>query len=249
VSRDGGASFTRPITISGVRDLDDPIPGANFRDDSFPTIAADPRAASATVYASWATKTPAGGRVVVSTSNDRGATWRPPVTVSGSEGYAFFQGLAVAPNGRVDIAYQALTATNPTTFGTGNAKIDAYAASKPPNSSTWSTPSKISSASSDPSASAQNNLMRQSWGDYNTLVSTTTGGLFIATDSRNGVGCPAVDAYQRALIAAGVAIPEQDVQPAAPKGGGATLPTKPSPPTDCPAQFGNTDVVVYRFTP
>jgi hypothetical protein len=34
-----------------VTDIHDPIPGANFRTDSFPTIAADPRTRSTTVYA------------------------------------------------------------------------------------------------------------------------------------------------------------------------------------------------------
>ena len=60
-------------TIGPVTDIHDPIPGANFRTDSFPTIAADPRLGSTTVYAAWSTRTAAGGRIVVATSTDRGA--------------------------------------------------------------------------------------------------------------------------------------------------------------------------------
>ena len=66
---------------------------------------------------------------------------------------------------------------------------------------------------------------RQFWGDYNTLVSTNANAFFIYTDSRNGVGCPAVDAFQH-----------------------GTSPT-PAPGTDCGAQFGNTDAFVSRITP
>ncbi len=77
-----------------------------------------------------------------------------------------------------------------------------------------------------PAASAQNNLARQFWGDYNTLVSTNANAFFIYTDSQNGVGCTAVDKYQHGLI------------------------TKPSPETDCPnQQFGNTDAFVSKITP
>jgi len=62
---------------------------------------------------------------------------------------------------------------------------------------TWSASSTdVSSVSSDPAASAQNGLTRQFWGDYNTLVSTNANAFFIYTDSRHGVGCPAVDAFQ-----------------------------------------------------
>jgi len=253
VSRDGGTSWTRPITIGGVVDIQDPIPGANFRTDSFPSIAADPRARSTTVYAAWATRTSAGGRIVVATSTDRGATWSAPVQVSGTQGYAFFQGLAVAPNGRVDLAWQSLTAHSPATFGTGNAKIDTYAATKPA-AGYWSAPAKVSAESSDPAASAQNNLQRQFWGDYNQVVSGAGGAWVIATDSRRGVGCPAVDAYQHYLVDNGLVIRSDGADRFTQRQTGVNPAlsdpsVKPAPPTDCPAGFGDTDVRVMRFTP
>ena len=248
VSRDGGRSWTRPRTIGSVADIADPIPGANFRTDSFPTIAADPRAGSTTVYATWANRTSGGGRIVVATSTDRGATWGPPVTVStAAQGYAFFQGLDVAPTGRVDLGYQALVADDPSTFGTGNASINAYYSSSM-DGTTWSAPAKVSSASSDPAASAQNNLQRQFWGDYNTLVSSAAGAWFIYTDSRTGAGCAAVDAYQQYLAENGLAHNEERDSAKDGARHGSADPNDPSvapaPPTDCPAQFGNTDVYV-----
>lgn len=227
ISRDGGNKWSRPITIGPVVDIQDPIPGANFRTDSFVELAADPSANSSTLYAAWVNRTAGGGRVVVSTSTNKGESWGALQTVStAGEGYAFFQGLDVAPNGRVDLGYQALKATDTSTFGTGNALIDAYYVSN--SGSGWSVPLKVTTVSSDPAASAQNSLTRQFWGDYNTLVSSNANAWFIYTDSRNGAGCPAVDNYQKNLATA----------------------AKPAPQNDCPSsQFGNTDAFVSVITP
>jgi len=228
-SSDGGVSWGRPSDIAPVRDIADPIPGANFRTDSFLSAAIDQR--SGAVYGAWADATGGAGHIVVTKSTDKGTTWSTPTTVSAAvNGYAFFQGLDVAPTGRVDVAYQALKATSMTTYGTGNARIDSFYTSSSNGGSTWSTPVKVSSVSSDPAASAQNNLRRQFWGDYNTLVSTDTAAFFIYTDSRNGVGCAAVDAFQHSIDA------------------GAPI-AKPAPPTACAAQFGNSDAFVSKITP
>jgi hypothetical protein len=253
ISRDGGQKWSRPIMIAPVADIQDPIPGSNFRTNSFPSIAADPRTGSTTLYAAWVNLTSAGGRVVVSVSIDRGLSWSPlqPVSTAG-EGYAFFQGLDVAPNGRVDLGYQAQTAINPSIFGTGNAAINSYYVGKAANSSTWSMPLKISTTSSDPAVSAQNNLARQFYGDYNTLVSTNQKAWFIYTDTRNGVGCPAVDEYQQAIV--GTSTVRGDMRdriatrlgqnPYAHEPG-----DKPAPPEHCGSQFGNSDAYVSVITP
>jgi len=229
-SHDGGVKWTHATTIASVRDIADPIPGANFRTDSFLSPAVDQT--SGAIYAAWADASGGAGHIVVTKSSDGGSTWSTTQTVSAaSNGYAFFQGLDVAPNGRVDLAYQALTATSTTTYGTGNAKIDAYYVSSTNGGVSWSAPTKVSSASSDPAASAQNNLRRQFWGDYNTLVSTDAFAFFIYTDSRTGAGCGAVDAYQHGVDGSGP----------------PTL--KPAPENVCPPQFGNTDIHVSRVLP
>ena len=228
VSLDGGTTFSKKISIAAVTDLPAAIPGSNFRTDSFASAGVDQT--SGAIYVAWANATAAGGRIVVAHSTDGGQTWSAPATVSRSEGYAFYQGLDVAPNGRVDVGYQALVASNPATFGTGNARIDSYYVSWTSGSG-WSAPLKVSTASSDPAASAQNNLQLQFWGDYNTLASTNTTALFIYTDTRNGVGCPAVDAYQHGLDGTGPSV------------------AKPAPGNVCPAQFGNSDIFVSKVTP
>lgn len=251
ISRDGGGSWARPAAIGPVADIADPIPGANFRTNSFPSIAADPSSSSMKVYAAWVDRTATGGRVVVSTSADKGATWGGPVTVStASEGYAFYQGLDVAPNGRVDVGYQALVAESET-YGTGNAAIDSWYTSKT-GAGAWTGPLKVSSASSDPAVSAQNNLARQFYGDYNQLASTNGKVWFIYTDARNGVGCEAVDDYQH--VVDGTATVRSD-------GADRFLTRlgqdpyahdpdeKPAPPEHCTGQFGNSGAYVSVITP
>jgi len=230
VSLDGGLTFSKKIGISHLTDIAAAIPGSNFRTDSFPSAGADQTTGA--VYVAWSDATGGSGRIVVARSTDGGQTWSAPTTVSTArEGYAFFQGLDVAPNGRVDVGYQALIAKDPTTFGTGNAAIDSFYISSADGGATWSKPLRVTSVSSDPAASAQNNLHLQFWGDYNTLASTTSSVLFIYTDTRNGQGCAAVDAYQHGLDGSGPAT------------------AKPAPGNVCPAQFGNSDIFVSKVTP
>ncbi len=252
-SRDGGVKWSRPAPAASVADIDDPIPGANFRTNSFSSLATDPNDANRLVLA-WSQNVPgAGGRIWVVRSNNKGQTWSAPVQVSTpSNGYAFFQGVSVAPNGRVDVGYQALITRNPTTFGTGNASIDSYYTNSLNHGATFSTPIKVSSRSSDPAVSAQNNLQRQFFGDYNQIVSSADKAWFIYTDSRNGAGCPAVDAYQHFLVDNGLAR-RGDMSDRIASRTGATPAVepgeKPTPPVDCPARFGNSDPFVSTITP
>ena len=255
VSRDGGVSYSRPRAIGPVRDLVDPIPGSNFRNDSFLSLASDPAAGSTTLYAAWVNRTnDTGSAAELVVYRTDGSGWTKVATpAAGSvtgDGVPFFQGLDVSDTGRVDLGWQAMTAIDPDTFGTGNAAINAYYASSPAGGGAFSTPTKVSSEPSDPAASAQNNLERQFWGDYNTLVSKGGHAWFIYTDSRHGEGCPAVDAYQQFLVSSGAAIEEEEhgADRATGKDGPADG-DKPAPPTDCPDQFGNTDVFVSAVTP
>lgn len=228
-STDGGVKWSHAKAIAAFVNLSDPIPGANFRDASYPSAAIDQN--TGTIYVSWADASTGSGRIMVSNSTDGGATWSTPVVASNPrDGYAFFQGLDVAPNGRVDLAYQGLKAKQPSSYGVGNATIDSFYTSSA-DGVHWSASARVSSVSSDPAASAQNNLERQFWGDYNTLVSSNTAAWFTYTDSRNGQGCAAVDAYQHGIDGSGTPMP------------------KPAPQDVCPSQFGNSDTFVSIITP
>ena len=194
-------------SIGPVADLVDPIPGSNFRNDSFLSLASDPAANSTTLYAAWVNRTAADGSaaelVVYRTT---GAGWSKVATplhrLDRRAAECRSSRVSTSPrDGRVDLGWQAMTAIDPTTFGTGNAAIDAYYASSPAGGTAFTCRTEGHAAmSSDPAASAQNNLQRQFWGDYNTLVSKDGTAWFIYTDSRHGVGCPAVDEYQKFLV-------------------------------------------------
>src|SRR6266545_858273 len=221
-SDNGGRTWSLPNQISAAYNC-----GIGGRQSS--TVRTGPDGA---VYVVWLdTDNKLGNVQRVAVSHDGGVTWTRMFRSSTADGYAFFQGLDVSPGGRVDLAYQALKAVDPTTYGVGNASIDSYYVSSSDGGSTWSASTKVSSVSSDPAASAQNNLERQFWGDYNTLVSSNANAWFIYTDSRNGVGCAAVDAYQHSVDGSG---------PSA---------AKPAPQNSCGPQFGNSDVFVSTITP
>ena len=101
-------------------------------------------------------------------------------------------------------------------------------------------------------ASAQNNLALQSFGDYNTLVSTSAKAWFIYTDTRNGVGCPAVDQYQRIIAGTGTVRGDFADRIATRLGQNPYSHEpgeKPAPPEHCSGQFGNSDPYVSVVTP
>jgi hypothetical protein len=227
VSRDGGVSFSKPFLAGRVHDISDPIGGANFRTNSFPSLAVSQRSGpdGYPLYLAYSSEGSTGaGEVVVRTASSKALTsWSGGVVSVPAGGYAFYPATDVAPDGRVDVAWQAQTATDRTDYGTGNATIHSWYASAQPGHSFASPVLVDSAATDDPAASAQNNLQRQFWGDYNTLVSTTDSAYFIYTDARHGTGCPAVDHYQHDLSS-----------------------TKPAP---CSPSFGDTDIFVSRVTP
>lgn len=225
VSYDGAKSFSRPFVAGQVKDITDPIGGSNFRTDSFPSLAVSQQVSASgyPLYLAYTTVGSSGlGETVVRTASSKTLNSWSGTTVSvPANGYAFFAAADVAPNGRVDVAWQAQTQASSTDYGTGNATIRSwysYAAA----GGGFSPPVRVDSATSnDPAASAQNNLERQFWGDYNTLVSTSTAAYFIYTDARHGTGCSSVDAYQHG--------------------------TGPKPPP-CSATFGDTDIFVSKIS-
>ncbi len=90
--------------------------------------------------------------------------------------------------------------------------------------------------------------------DLGEQTPASTSAWFIFTDSRNGIGCPAVDADQQYLVSSGLVIREDgaDVMSQRVTGINPALTdpvTKPAPGKVCPAQFGNTDLVVAQITP
>ncbi len=95
VSTDGGATFTTRL-IAPVSDIPSPLPGATFRDDSFPALALD----GSTLHVVWSNWNGTDADVVYMRSTDGGATWSSPATIGGGAGDQFFPWIA-ARNGTV----------------------------------------------------------------------------------------------------------------------------------------------------
>ena len=85
-------------------------------------------------------------------------------------------------------------------------------------------------ATGDARGSAANALNGEFIGDYNWIVATNSFAIATYNDVRNAVECPAVDAWRQALA-------------------NGESPPQPSPATDCPAGFGNSDIYAAEVTP
>jgi len=223
-SIDGGQTFSRQAVASTVADIPSPLPGASFRNDSFPSVDVDQT--SGKVYVAWADFRSGRGQVMLTTSSNGGGTWAPAATVLDVAGRsAFFTGVAVSPDGsKVTVATQALDAKPAGTApGAGVVHYDSYLAESV-GGGTFSAPIKLSSASSDPDGSSTNSLGAQFQGDYNTLISDNAHAWFIWTDARGATPCAAVDAFRAGTAA------------------------KPNVPVSCAGTFGNTDIFVGRVS-
>jgi hypothetical protein len=222
-STDGGVHFSNQAVASPVVDIPSPLPSASFRNDSFPSVDVGP---DGKVFVAWADFRNGHGQVLLTTSADGGASWTGASVALDVPGRsAFFPGVAVSADGhKVSVATQALDAkpagTQP---GAGVVHYDSYFAESV-NGSTFSSPLKISTVSSDPDGSSTNGLGAQFQGDYNTLISDNQHAWFIWTDARAATPCAAVDAFR------------------------AGTGPRPNLPAQCAGTFGNTDIFVARIS-
>ncbi|MDQ3895713.1 MAG: glycoside hydrolase [Actinomycetota bacterium] len=95
-SADGGESFGPAITV-----VDDVVPSQRVLIDlaPAPAFAVDP--AHGRIYATWES----GLDVLLSRSDDGGATWAPARRIGPQPGGQFLPGIGIAPDGRVDVAF------------------------------------------------------------------------------------------------------------------------------------------------
>ena len=232
-SKDGGTTFTAPITIAQVTDyplrgtpfdvvdLFNRVPGMSARVDCYPHPAADP--SSSRVYVVWCDFGGGHGVVKAAVSRD-GLNWTALGTIAGvANRNAFFPQVSVDPNGVVNLTFDALTtppAGNP--WQTGVQVYDNYFAQST-DGATFGPTVPVSSASSNPDGSSYNNLMEQFLGDYIGIVSGPHAAYLVWTDSRNTAACAAVAAYRNAIYA------------------GSKTAVAPNPDKVCARDFGNTD--------
>jgi hypothetical protein len=233
VSKDGGNTFTAPITVSGVTDypltgtpfdvvdLFNRVPGMSARVDCYPHPAADPT--STNVWVVWCDFTNGVGTVKGAVSAD-GINWTT-FDVAGVRGRnAFFPAVDVSPTGLVSVAFDALTAPPATDlWQTGVQVYDNYYVQRTPAAASFTAPVRVSSASSNPEVSGYNNLQEQFLGDYIDIAAGPSTSTVVWTDARNGALCQAVSAYRAAVYS------------------GSKTAVAPNPDTACPAGFGETD--------
>ena len=234
-SRDGGATFSDPIAVGGVTDYPlrgtpfdvvdafNRVPGMSARVDCYPHPAADPT--SNRVYVVWCDFTNGVGTIRGAYSDD-GTTWLPLNTVGAVFARnAFFPAIDVSPSGLVVVGFDALTAPPASDlWQTGTQVYDYYEVQG--NAAGFTTPMTVSAASSNPEASAYNNLQEQFIGDYTDLAAGPTSSYLAWTDASAGALCSDVSDYQALVYA------------------GSKRAVAPNPDDVCPTAFGNTDDVV-----
>ena len=234
VSKDGGATFSGPITIARVTDypltgtpfdavdLFNRVPGMSARVDCYPHPASDP--SSTNVYVVWCDFSGGVGTVKAAVSAD-GVNWTQLGTIAQVPGRdAFFPAVDVSPAGLVSVAFDALTAPpagNP--WQTGVQVYDAYYIEKPVAAGSFTPPLRVSTASSNPEGSSYNNLQEQFIGDYIDVAAGPTTSTVVWTDARDASLCKAVSDYRAAVYA------------------GSKTAVAPNPDTSCATSFGNTD--------
>jgi len=173
VSRDGGATFTTKL-LAPISDIPSPLPGATFRDDSFPALAVD----GSTLHVVWSNWNGTDADVVYLRSTDGGATWSGPVTIGGGPGDQFFPWIT-ARNGVVYASWF--------NRASGDTYTIAGAASTNGGAS-WSAPVTLSTATSNVQAGNEFSFPNCAFnfiGDYNGITVDASGvGHALWTDIR-----------------------------------------------------------------
>jgi hypothetical protein len=168
--------------------------------------------------------------VKVTYSTDSGATWAAPANVERSGDRGYYSALGVSPGGSdVYLVYNAFTTpfrdntTDPRTLVGVVLHADLGGNGAPAN---WTELHR--GAPGDPRGTSQNGLTAEFLGDYVYAVATETYGAAVWNDARNAADCPAIDAW-RSSIRTGGSVP------------------RPAPETDCPAEFGNSEIFGGSF--
>ncbi len=106
-STDGGTSWSAPVSITTVSDIDGYFPHERYRNLSLPAFAGD--TTTGQLYIAWSDRATGDADILFSTSHDQGQTWSQPLRVNDDaarNGAEQFQPqMAVAPDGVVSISF------------------------------------------------------------------------------------------------------------------------------------------------
>ncbi|MGI8870182.1 MAG: sialidase family protein [Mycobacteriales bacterium] len=241
-SYDGGQVFTRPQVVArtaGIGQFDSvqgrfTIDGvAGSRTDVFPSLDIANGAPSGTdatneILLSWADDRAGlnNEKAYLEYSTDGGNSYSSPVAISElSQGRANQSAIAISPNGTD--AYLSYNGYLQAWQSTTAAPRLMHGVVRHADISATGTPGTFITvhvgADGDARGSSANSLTTEFLGDYNYAVATRNYGAAVWNDVRRVADCPAIDAYRQSLAVG---------NPVA----------KPSPATDCPATFGNSDI-------
>jgi hypothetical protein len=248
-SYNGGRTFTTPqvaAVTAGIGQFD-PVQGlftidgvAGSRTDVFPSLsvangAPDGTGATNEVVLAWADDSAGQNReqVYVETSTNGGVTFSSPIAASDlSEGRANQPAVSIAPGGReVYLTYNAYL--QPWQSDTSAPRLmDGVVrkASVASDGTLGAFATVVTSATGDARGSSANGLSSEFLGDYNYVAASDAGAIAVWNDMSQGADCPAIDAYRQSLV---------DGSPTA----------QPAPGTDCPDNFGNSDIFGAMVTP
>jgi hypothetical protein len=169
-------------------------------------------------------------QAVVIYSTDGGNTYTSAGNAAASSDRPDFPAVAISPDGsQLWLDYDAFlqpwqsTLTNPR-LAQGVVRHAAVGTNGVPGA--WADAYR--GPTGDARGSSANDLTSGFMGDYNYIAATRTAGIAVWNELSNASDCPAIDAYRAALVA-------------------GTTATPPSPNTDCPSAFGNTDIASARI--
>jgi hypothetical protein len=242
-SFDGGSNFEKPFPVANVQDVGifDPVSGrivfdgfAGTRTDSFPSLSIANGAptgsdATDTLVLTWPDGPLNDEHALVQTSVDHGLTWSSPVDAAQAGDRPDNPAVAISPNGTdLYLVYNAyLQPFQTTTANPRNMQGVARHADVGAGGAVGAFTTLHRGAVGDVRGSTRT-LNRELIYDYQFAAATRSYGAVVWIDARDATSCPAVNAFRQSLI---------DRNPIPP----------PSPLTDCPPEFGNTDIYSGSF--
>jgi len=166
-SPDGGATWTAPVSIATISDIDGYFPPERYRNLSLPAFACDP--STGQLYITWSDKATGDADILFSASQDYGQSWSAPLRVNDDplrNGAEQFQPqMAVAPDGVISISFF------DTRLDPKHKLIDVYLAQSRDHGATFLKNERVTTQSWDPTVDAPiDEYGSQFIGDYQGLA-------------------------------------------------------------------------------
>ncbi len=166
-SHDGGKSWSTPVLIATIHDINGWFPPEKYRNLSLPAFACDPLTGQ--LYLTWSDKGTRDADILFTTSKDHGLTWSAPMRVNddvpGNGANQFQPQMAVAPDGVVSISFF------DTRLDPQHKLIDVYLAQSVDHGASFMKNVRVTTQSWDPAVDAPvDGYGSQFIGDYQGLA-------------------------------------------------------------------------------